>query len=205
MAMVFPTSPTVGQVFTGAGRSWVWNGSAWDAPSATNVLQVPIGLSHISTQTFTGVTEFSFPTNSFTSAFDAYQIVFVHESSSVDTNPLFRLRQTGTNDSTNNYVNQVFQAFGTGSQADAGTDAQVSLYVGSRTSGLINLTIANPNKALRTGIITTSSAYFGGGSTSTNLRLNYSTFQTNKVFDSCSFISGSGNFTGYASLYGYRK
>jgi hypothetical protein len=36
MAMVFPTSPTVGQVFTSGGRSWVWNGSAWDSPARDN-------------------------------------------------------------------------------------------------------------------------------------------------------------------------
>jgi len=34
MAMVFPTSPIVGQVFTSGSRSWVWNGSAWDSPSS---------------------------------------------------------------------------------------------------------------------------------------------------------------------------
>ena len=36
MAMVFPTSPIVGQVFTSGGRSWVWNGSTWDSPARDN-------------------------------------------------------------------------------------------------------------------------------------------------------------------------
>jgi hypothetical protein len=36
MAIVFPTSPTVGQVFTSGGRSWVWNGSTWDSPARDN-------------------------------------------------------------------------------------------------------------------------------------------------------------------------
>jgi hypothetical protein len=34
MPMVFPTSPTVGQVFSSGGRSWVWNGTTWDSPSS---------------------------------------------------------------------------------------------------------------------------------------------------------------------------
>lgn len=29
MAMNFPDSPTPGQVFTFANRTWVWNGSTW--------------------------------------------------------------------------------------------------------------------------------------------------------------------------------
>jgi hypothetical protein len=36
MPMVFPISPTVGQVFTSGGRSWVWNGSTWDSPARDN-------------------------------------------------------------------------------------------------------------------------------------------------------------------------
>jgi hypothetical protein len=44
MAMVFPTSPTVGQVFTSGGRSWVWNGSTWDSPRTDNPpLAIPTG------------------------------------------------------------------------------------------------------------------------------------------------------------------
>ncbi len=34
MPIDFPTGPTTGQVYTYEGRSWVWNGAAWDAPSA---------------------------------------------------------------------------------------------------------------------------------------------------------------------------
>jgi hypothetical protein len=36
MPIDFPTSPTNGQVYTYEGRSWVYNGSAWDAPRALN-------------------------------------------------------------------------------------------------------------------------------------------------------------------------
>ena len=44
MAMVFPTSPIVGQVFTSGGRSWVWNGSTWDSPRSDNPpLAIPTG------------------------------------------------------------------------------------------------------------------------------------------------------------------
>jgi hypothetical protein len=42
--MVFPTSPTVGQVFSSGGRSWVWNGATWDSPRTDNPpLAIPTG------------------------------------------------------------------------------------------------------------------------------------------------------------------
>jgi hypothetical protein len=34
MPIDFPTSPTEGQVYTYLGKSWVYNGTAWDAPKA---------------------------------------------------------------------------------------------------------------------------------------------------------------------------
>lgn len=34
MPIDFPTSPTTGQVYTYGGRSWVYNGTGWDAPQA---------------------------------------------------------------------------------------------------------------------------------------------------------------------------
>jgi hypothetical protein len=44
MPMVFPTSPTVGQVFSSGGRSWVWTGSTWDSPRTDNPpLAIPTG------------------------------------------------------------------------------------------------------------------------------------------------------------------
>jgi hypothetical protein len=58
MAMVFPTSPTVGQVFTSGGRSWVWNGSTWDSPRTDNLQNIP---SLVGGNTFEGVQTFTTP------------------------------------------------------------------------------------------------------------------------------------------------
>jgi hypothetical protein len=38
MPIDFPNSPTVGQVYTYQGKSWIWNGSGWDVPRALNEL-----------------------------------------------------------------------------------------------------------------------------------------------------------------------
>jgi DNA/RNA endonuclease YhcR with UshA esterase domain len=36
MAMDFPNSPTVGQIFSSGSRQWVWTGTTWDSPTADN-------------------------------------------------------------------------------------------------------------------------------------------------------------------------
>jgi hypothetical protein len=58
MPMVFPTSPTVGQVFSSGGRSWVWTGSTWDSPRTDNLQNLP---SLSGGNTFTGVQNFTTP------------------------------------------------------------------------------------------------------------------------------------------------
>lgn len=34
MPLDFPTSPTLNQVYTFSGRSWIWNGTAWDVSTS---------------------------------------------------------------------------------------------------------------------------------------------------------------------------
>ena len=41
MPIDFPTGPTTGQVYTYQGRSWVYNGTAWDAPHQNNFMNSP--------------------------------------------------------------------------------------------------------------------------------------------------------------------
>jgi hypothetical protein len=74
MPMIFPTSPTLGQVFTEGGRSWVWTGATWDSPTATNTLLAPYGLEFIKSQTIgTGVTTVVV-NNAFSATYDEYLI-----------------------------------------------------------------------------------------------------------------------------------
>lgn len=39
MSLNFPISPSLGQIYTYLGRSWRWNGSAWDAYNQYNLIR----------------------------------------------------------------------------------------------------------------------------------------------------------------------
>lgn len=42
MALDFPNSPTVGQIFSAAGRQWIWNGTTWDSAGTQLAATSPI-------------------------------------------------------------------------------------------------------------------------------------------------------------------
>jgi hypothetical protein len=41
MPIDFPNSPTVGQVYTYQGQSWIWSGTGWDRPGGK--VEVTVG------------------------------------------------------------------------------------------------------------------------------------------------------------------
>lgn len=38
-AIIFPTSPTLDQVFTSGDRSWTWNGITWSSVSSDSLIK----------------------------------------------------------------------------------------------------------------------------------------------------------------------
>jgi hypothetical protein len=100
MAMVFPTSPTVGQVFTSGSRSWVWNGSAWDSPAGQPFI-VP-GLTLLNSTSFTSQTTINID-NVFSADYDYYKIFSVITGTSNQTIN-FNLRASGSTISTSTYM-----------------------------------------------------------------------------------------------------
>jgi hypothetical protein len=159
------------------------------------------GLTHISTQPFSAVTSFSFPDNSFTANFDAYEIIFVHESSSTNNNINFRLRASGTDDADNEYRQVRGQFFNSVASA-VSTSTGMFLFGGNRAKSVTKLLVTNPAKSIATAIAAQVTTIASG---ETNVLIGHAFFDTSKVFDSCSFIPSTGNITGYALLYGYRK
>lgn len=56
MPLDFPTSPSLGQVYTLDNRSWQWNGSAWKLLATSSINNTPIGNSTANSGSFTTIT-----------------------------------------------------------------------------------------------------------------------------------------------------
>jgi hypothetical protein len=111
MPMLFPTSPTLGQVFTEGGRSWVWTGATWDSPTAANTTLAPYGLELVRTQSVASGSSSVNIDGIFTGAYRNYMFVF-NLVGTDDTVLRFRMRG-GTPPSTisgANYSRQILTA-----------------------------------------------------------------------------------------------
>jgi len=56
MPLDFPSSPSVGDVYTYNGRSWQWNGTAWTLVATSSINNTPIGNIFANTGAFTSIT-----------------------------------------------------------------------------------------------------------------------------------------------------
>jgi hypothetical protein len=192
------TSPVEGMLtwIENVNQYQFYNGTAWEPMQS--------GYVHLDTRTFSAVTSFSFPNGSFSSVFDAYKITLVHESGSTPQAISMRLRASGVDASTTNYRHMSFSAV-PGSTFAINTNAnQVNMYPGSRTLGFSDITIMNPFKASRTFYALQTGTFLDSASEA-NYQTDQGLFTLNTVFDSLSIIASTGNFSGYAQLYGLRK
>jgi len=199
MAILFPTSPTVGQVFTSGGRSWVWSGATWDSPTATNTLLAPYGLTHINTTSFSGVSSVSFPNDVFTSEFQNYRVL-VKVDNSTSTSLNFRFRTGGVDNTSANYTHQSITASSTtvsGALAPSQTAFSPS-FPGIAQQNFFTMDLYRPQESAITSFRT-----FGMLGIST-LRDNSGSFTLTTSFDSMGLFTTSGTITGKLQLFGYK-
>jgi hypothetical protein len=201
MAMVFPTSPIVGQVFTSGSRSWVWNGSAWDSPSAINVLQVPYGLELIRTQTIGTAVSSVVVTNIFSANYDTYKIVINGGVGSTNLNIGLQIGAS----TTGYYAGQASALYSTGNYFGTNTNNGANFgLAGYATTGTISLDVEIRNPFL------TSVTYFSSQRiipiTSGEAGL-YSGFLNNTTSHTgFTILTGAPTLTGgEIRIYGYRK
>jgi hypothetical protein len=201
MAMVFPTSPTVGQVFTSGGRSWVWNGATWDSPTATNTLLAPYGLTLVKSQTIgTAVTSVTV-NDAFSADYDNYKVTVTGGVGSVQANLTL---QVGTA-TTAYYSNLVYGNYGASTPLSVGNSNGTNFpYVGASGTNNLNGTIEiqHPFLTQQTSVFALI-ARFGTGAFS-----GISNGFQQTVASHTGFTIGidSGTMTGGTiRVYGYRK
>jgi hypothetical protein len=199
MAIAFPTSPTVGQVFTSGGRSWVWTGSTWDSPSAANALQIPIGLDLVKTQTIGTTVTSVVVSDAFSAKYDAYKIVVTGGVCSTEATLNMQLGA-----STANYFYTYLHATydNTAKSAGAANQSSWNFIGGASTTQLsASLELINPFLAKPTTLANATSNYPGVYAGVTNGFHNTATSYTGFTI-----IVAAGTMTGGTiNVYGYRK
>jgi hypothetical protein len=197
MPMVFPTSPTTGQVFTSGGRSWVWSGATWDAPAGQPSI-IP-GMVLIRTEVVPPSTSNVSLNNIFSSEFRNYQIVSNILADTTAFSMGVRLRLNGADNTASSYGYQLFISAGTGS-SNSRAESQTS----ARIAGVSNLawqsivmSVNNPAIAQPTTGFVQSQYYIPMEQELTAYRHLVST-----AYDGITFIGGP--FRGTISVYGMR-
>jgi hypothetical protein len=157
---------------------------------------------HIETQTFSAVSAVNFSNDVFTSTFDNYKLL-INCTTTASVAFLLRGRVAGSPVSTSDYNTQLLIAEA-GSLSGLRNTSQTSYRIGQmNTTGLNSTTIEilAPKLTSPTRFISNCSHSLSQASieiTAGNLNLT-----TN--LDSIEFFGTSGNITGTAALYGYRK
>jgi hypothetical protein len=198
MPMVFPTSPTVGQVFTSGGRSWVWSGATWDSPAGQPSI-IP-GMVLLVNQTFSSGSSVQI-NNVFSSLYNDYLIILSNVKTSVASFCQLRLSVGGTPATASQYrINQIYwssatlngvQQLETGFKlSDSGTT--------DNASGHSVVTLTNPARTLPTSqhfsLYSNPSATIGVG-----------VHENSTAYDGVTIITGNTFTSGQIRIYGYRN
>lgn len=168
----------------------VWNVVAKPAPTA-----VSSGLTLITTSTFSAASTVSV-NNCFTSTYENYLIVTTQDSAGI--NVQLRLRASGTDNSTSNYL-RTGAAFNTSGYSEfGGGTGQSFWYLGNTDGGSVSqTTIYRPQLATKTGMTN----LLGNGLP--NSFYTTGQFTQTTQFDGFTMFYSSASNTGTLRVYGY--
>jgi hypothetical protein len=156
---------------------------------------------HIETVTDSAAAAISL-NNVFSAEYDAYKII-VDVAKSTSAAISFRLRASGTDNSSSLYQSQIEIFSGTSLGANRETNVTaLQMSNTSTTADFTQIEILNPFGAKATGISFRSNSTY---SDTVNSRFGDSGHNSTTSFDGFSIIATAGNFTGSVSVFGYRK
>ena len=186
-------SATSGQVLT-AGTAGT---TTWSAP----------GLVLLTTQTFTTATSVSLATDTFTTTYNNYRILFNISASSGAPNINFRMRLSGTDNTASSYSYSGYQATAAALANDSAT-SQTSAKLGEVNNLYANFfytswDLFTPKLAVPTKYTVMT---FGGSTGGAYEGYAISGIHdVSTAYDSLSVIPSTGTITGSYAIYGYSK
>jgi hypothetical protein len=179
------------QVYTGAAFADVY------PAAATNQ-----GLTLINTTSFSAVSSHSLATNTFTSTYDAYRLVFTNLICSGNNQFRLRFRKAGTDNTSSIYYGAAGIMTWGGSLAAGGSGAAATsafLFQLSTVFNTLSLDITQPLvRPQVTGLAMSAGPEDRGSFISAFIN-------TSDTFDSATFLPSAGTITGTVSVYGYNK
>jgi hypothetical protein len=199
MPILFPTSPTLGQVFTSGGRSWVWSGATWDSPTAANTALAPYGLELIKQETGSAVSEI-IVNNCFSNLYKNYQIICNVAVTGGVVN--FRLRSGTTNESGSLY--RVARLDVEGSSVVGLRELNTAQWGGLITPGSLAENIMSLSNPFQTGVTSGAFERIEEPAGNINLRKLMLGINSTASYHGISLILPTGTMTGTVSVYGYR-
>ena len=177
-------------------------GNAIDTSMNTALGTKKAGMVLLNTTSFSGVASQSAPTNTFTSTYRNYRIIFSNLTTSAGTNARFRLRSAGSDTTTSSYY-RYGSVSTSGSLANA-FEGNTSFYLGVASSTSTNnafavIDLINPQVVSRTPI--SYQSWSTGGSF-----FNVGGYQEDSTqFDSITIFPDSGNISGTMQIFGYNQ
>jgi hypothetical protein len=200
MPILFPTSPTVGQVFTSGGRSWVWSGATWDSPTATNTLLAPYGLELIASTGFFGQATLQLA-NVFSTTYQHYRLIYRMNANASSVSARMMTGTTPTSGGTDYTWSRGFWTGTSGFSNNGGSTGGsnftiISQSAGGPSTGYVD--IYQPFLALPT--------MFNGMSQYATLgELLVARHGLSNSYTGLQLDSAAGAMTGSIQIYGYRS
>lgn len=186
----------------------LWFSSASAAIFIPDDKTVSSGLQYITGTSFSAVSSFSLPNNTFTSTYRNYRLYMEITSVSADMTVTARMRQSGADNSSSNYY---FEQMGWSvaaltqtNQATATTSWTMgNMFTATYSYGQIIIDITSPQLAQRT--LATGTTIIAANNTHWGQSIAGMIFSSTNQFDAMSFICNTGNFTGVYRVYGYSE